>query len=137
VKTARHTRVILFILAVLFSAALLAACDAPVPRIPVTHTFVPGGAFSTNFNDEDPRRQVRCTVIFEVIDEAAIAELTESTYIVRDAVLKVLGTLTMDELTINKDLDEIAGRLVEQVNEALGSHIDLIVGAYFTEFAIA
>jgi len=136
VKKKLLTRLAPVISIVLLALFLISACDSAPPRIPVTHTFSPGPAFSTNFNDEDPRRQVRCVVIFEVIDEAAIAEVEANVFVVRNAVLSVLGELTMPEITTERNFDDISQRLVERVNEDLGSNIDLVVRAYFTEFAL-
>ena len=135
-KKATLNRIVLIISIILIATFLLSACDSPPPRIPITHAYNPGAPFSTNFNYEDPRRQVRCAVIFEVIDESAVDELTEKNYVIRNAVLSVLGELTMPELTTHRDFDDIAERLVARANEDLGSHIDLIIGAYFTEFAL-
>jgi len=115
---------------------LLAACESDPPRIPPVHIFNPGVPFSTNFNHDDPRRQISCSVIFEVIDEAATVELEERNFVIRNAVLAVLGELTMDELTVYRDLEDIAARVVARVNEDLGLPINLIVRAYFTAFAV-
>jgi len=129
-------RLIVVISVVLIASLVLAACDSPEPRIPVVYTFNPGAPFSTNINDDDVRRQIKCSVIFEVIDEAAIEELAEHGFVIRNAVIAVLGALTMEECTVERDLDEIAQRLVERVNTDVLSHIDLIVGAYFTDFVL-
>ena len=121
----------------LIATFLISACDSAPPRIPVSHTFSPGAPFSTNFDSEDPRRQVKCTVFFEVIDEAAIEELTEHIPIIRNAVLSVLGELTMPEVTNERDFTDIAERLVTRVNYDLGTNVDLVIDAYFTEFVLA
>lgn len=115
---------------------ILAACDSAEPRVPVVHTYNTGAAFSTNFNHDDPRRQIRCIVVLEVIDESAIEELETLDFIVRNSILSVLGELTMDELTVDRDLVLIRERIVNRVNEDLALHTDLVVGAYFTEFAV-
>jgi len=120
---------------VLIAVFVLSACDAPVQRIPEKFFFNPG-PFSTNVNDEDPRRQIRCTVVFEVIDEAATEELTSITFIVRNSVLSVLGELTIPEITTHRDLDAIAQRLIDRINEDISSNINLVVAAYFTDFAL-
>ena len=136
-KKSTVSKIALVVSVILLAALFLSACESPAPRIPTVYTFNAGGPFATNFNDEDPRRQVRCVVIFEVVDEKAVDELTDNNFVVRNAVLSVLGELTMAELTTHRDLDDIAQRLVDRVNEDLKSNIDLIVGAYFTEFGIA
>jgi len=122
--------------AILVGMFLLAACDSPPPRVLPVHVFNPGVTFTTNFNHDDPRRQIRCAVVFEVLDEAAIEDLDSLNFIVRNAVLVVLGELTMEELTIDRDLDGIAERIVDRVNEDLGLPMNLVLRAYFTEFAI-
>ena len=136
-KTVKNIRKILLITSVLLVALLLlSACDPPPVRVPETFTFTPGPAFATNINDVEPRRQVKCSVVFEVIDEQAVAELSSHVYVVRDAVIKELGKLTMDELTTEKDLEALAHRLVEHVNEALRSNVDLVTRAFFTDFSV-
>ena len=135
-KKTTLNRLALVISLILIAAFMLSACDSPQPRVPEKFFFNPGGPFSTNVNDEDPRRQVRCSLVFEVIDEAAIEELTEITFIVRNSVIAVLGELTIPEITTARDLDDIINRLVDRVNEDVNSHIDLVIGAYFTDFAL-
>jgi len=116
---------------------LVAACDSAPPRLPTTYTYNPGAAFTTNISDPDPRRVVKCIVIFEVYDEAAVTELADHNYVIRNAVLSVLGELTLEELTLNRDLQDIAERMVERVNEAIISHYELIVAAFFTDFVLS
>ena len=135
-KKTTLNKVILIISIILIATFILSACDSPPPRIPEKFFFNPGGPFSTNVNDEDPRRQVRCSVVFEVVDEEAIDELTEVTFIVRNSVIAVLGELTIDEMTTQRDLDNIIERLIVRVNEDVNSAIDLVIGAYFTDFAL-
>ncbi|MDR2589969.1 MAG: flagellar basal body-associated FliL family protein [Oscillospiraceae bacterium] len=135
-KKATFNKLALVVSVILIAVFILSACDSPDPRIPIKYTFNPGGQFSTNVNDEDPRRQIRCTIIFEVVDEAAVDELTENSFVVRSAVLSVLAKLTIPEITTNSNLDAIAERLIEKVNEDLQSTYDLVIGAYFTDFAL-
>ena len=136
-KKATMKKLAVVISIVLIATFLISACDsADHARIPTKYFFNPGGPFATNVNDEDPRRQVRCTIVFEVIDEAAIEELTEITFIVRNSVLAVLAQLTIAEMTTQKDLDDIIERLVDRVNEDINSNINLVVGGYFTDFAL-
>lgn len=136
-KKATRTRSFLVVPAILTIALLLSACSSEEARLPAAYSYSPGASFATNINDEDIRRVVRCTVVFEVIDEEATIDLVDYNFIIRDAVLKVLGELTMEELTVDKDLDEIAQRLVDRTNEAIDSKIDFIIGAYFTEFSLS
>jgi len=121
---------------VLAGMFLLAACESAPPRVPAVHIFNPGTAFTTNFNHDDPRRQVRASMVFEVMDEAAIEELNTLVFVIRHSILAVLGELTMEELTTEKDIDDISLRLVERVNGDLGLSLDLILRAYFTDLAV-
>ena len=134
-KLARY-RLITLIITVLTIVILLSACNQNA-RLPETFTYNPGAAFSTNINNEDPRRVLKCTVVFEVIDDAAATELSNFNFVVRNAVITVLGELTIEELTTNRNIQDISQRLVDRVNEAIPSYVDLIVGAYFTEFLLA
>ena len=77
---------------------------------------------------------MRCSIIFQVVDEEAVTDLETYNPNIRNAVLIVLGELTQAELTTERDLDAIALRIVEKVNEAINSNITMITGAYFTEF---
>jgi len=139
-KRATQARTALLLAIVLALAMLASACAGEVeqkPRLTATYTYNPGAQFQTNVSDADPRRVVRCSIVFEVIDEAAIEELFEYNYTIRNAVLIVLGKLTMDELTEGRDLVDISQKLVDQVNEAINSNYPLVLGAYFTDFLIA
>ena len=142
-KKATIKRLLLIVSILLVAVFIVSACDSPPQRIPQAYYFSPGGPFQTNIiifdNNDNPdlRRQVRCSIVFEVIDEAAIEELTEVNFIIRNAVLQVLGDLRIDDVAgNNRDLDTIIERIVDRVNEDLGSNIPMIVWAYFTDFAI-
>ena len=136
------SRLTLIILIVILAAILLSACDAPESRIAHSYTFNPGAAFQTNFNIGDdpqnnPRWQIRVMLVFEVLDENAIAELEAHNHVVRNAVLAELGNLTMPEITTHRNLDELGERIVHRVNQDLGTNIPLVLDVYFTEFGIA
>ena len=141
-KRATLSKIAVVISIVLIAAFIISACDSAPPRISPAYYFSPGGPFQTNItafdrdDNPDPRRQLRCAIVFEVIDEAAIDELTEITFVVRNAVLDVIGQLTMDEVTIHRDLEDLTQRIVDRVNEDINSNINLVVWAYFTDFAI-
>jgi len=142
VKKTTISKVALILSIVLIASLLLSACDAPAPRITPSYFFNPGGPFQTNVTiidkdgNPDPRRQIRCAIIFEVVDEGAIEELGEVNFVVRNSVLQVLGELTIDEITVDRDLDSIILRIVDKVNEDLSSHVDLVLWGYFTDFAL-
>jgi len=121
---------------VLVAAFLVSACDAPEPRIRTSFYYTPGGPFQTNVNDEDPRRQIRCTIIFEVVDEQAIEDLEGVTFKVRSSVLSVLGELTIPEITTHRDFEDISQRLIDRINEELPTDEILFKKAYFTDFAL-
>ena len=114
---------------------LLAACDSEPPRVLPVHTF-PLGTISTNFNHEDPRRQINTSIVFEVIDEDAIDELTSLSFIIRSSVLSILGELTLEDITTNRDIPALEERIAEEVNEALGLNVNLIIRAYITDLSI-
>ena len=136
-KQKTRFRLALLVPVVLIVAMILSACAAKVPRLTKPFTFSPGAAFTANINGTDPRKMVKCAVVFEVFDEAATAELTDYTFIIRNAVLVVLGELTEEKLTTDRDLQDIALRLVEKVNEVIPSNVPLVVGAYFTDFVFS
>ena len=127
---------VFFALAALVVSLMLTACSHDAPRLPAVYTYNPGAPFTTNVNDEDPRRLVKCAVVFEVIDEAAAVDLAAFNFVIRNAVITVLSSLTVEELTVNRDLQEISQRLVDQVNASIYGQVNLIVGAYFTEFTL-
>ena len=135
-KKLKHIRPTLLVPAILILAFLFSACAAEVPRLPAPYTYNPGAAFTTNVNDDDPRRLVKCAVVFEVIDATAIEDLAPYNFVIRNAVITVLSGLTVEDLTTNRDLQEISQKLVDKVNESIYGQINLIVGAYFTEFSV-
>ena len=132
-------KIALILSSVIFLTLFLTACDGddePTQRLPTRHIFNPGAVFATNINHDDPRRVLRCAVIFEVFDELAAEELVYFTDTIRNAVLMVMGELTIYEVTTEKNLEDIAARIVERTNAAIGNNFDLIVGASFTEFVL-
>jgi len=131
-------RLVVILSLVLVALTLISACGSEdAPRLPAIYTYNPGAIFTSNIDDPEPRRMVKCAVIFEVIDEAAATDLGAYNSVVRNAVLVVLGELTSDELTNNRDLNAIAQRIVSQVNSDLGARSDIVTAAYFTEFAFS
>ena len=137
-KKAMQGRLALILLITLLLTMLASACGSePAPRLSETHIYSPGAQFTTNIRDTDPRRIVRCTIMFEVMDEQAVDDLVAYNSAIRNAVITVLGELTLQEVTEGRDLEDIAERLVEQANQAVRSTVHLIVAAYFTEFQIA
>ena len=131
-------RFIMFLSFILIAMTLLSACGGnEAPRLPAIYTYNPGAVFASNIDDPEPRRMVKCAVIFEVIDEQAATDLVAYNSVIRNAVLVVLGELTSDELTNNRDLNAIAQRIVAQVNSDLAGRIDIVSAAYFTEFAFS
>ena len=135
-KKAVLNKLAIIISVVLIATFLISACDSPEPRVPDAYFFSPGGPFSTNVNDEDPRRRIRCSIVFEVVDERAVEELEEVSFIVRSSVLAVLGDLTIPEITTNRNQDDIAQKLVDRINEDLQLPYELFIWAYFTDFAL-
>jgi len=136
-KKAALKKLAIVISIVLVAVFLVAACDSPEPRIATSYYFTTGAPFSTNINDEqNPRLQVRCNIVFEVVDERAIEELDNVVFKVRNSVLSVLGELTIAEITTHRDLDAISQRLVDRINEDLPTTYELFLRAYFTEFAL-
>ena len=121
---------------ILIALFVISACDSPEPRILSSFYYTPGGPFSTNVNDEDPRRRIRCTIVFEVVDERAIEELEDVTFKVRSSVLEVLGELTIPEITTERDFEDISNRLIEKINEDLPTDYELFKKAYFTDFVL-
>ena len=136
-KLGRLRSAILIPVALIVTMLMSACGQQTVVRLPQAFTYNPGGNFQTNITADNPNKVVRCSIVFQVIDEAAIEELDSYNALIRNATLIVLSSLTEDELVPSRDLEEIASRIVEHVNDAVNSHIDLIVGAYFTEFVIA
>ena len=138
VQKLKSARFVLIISIVLAAMTFLSACESKVVRLPAPYTYSPGPAFTANINNEDPRRVVKCAIMFEVVDEAASTELTAYNFAIRNAVIIALGELTLEELTTHRDLKAIADSIVKQVNSTLTrTHIDLIVGAYFTDFILS
>jgi flagellar basal body-associated protein FliL len=132
----------LIILVAMLITMLVSACgNDPAPpssRLSSTYIYNPGAQFQTNINaGEDYRRVIRCSIEFKVIDEEAVEDLLAYNPAIRDAVLTVLVGLTLEELTVDRDLAEVSQKLVDQANQAIGGNYNLILGAYFTDFLIA
>jgi len=134
---ATYKKIAIIMSVILIAVFLVSACDSPEPRIATTHYFTAGGPFSTNINDADnPRLQIRCTIVFEVIDEQAIEELDQVVFKVRSSVLSVLGELTIADITTNRNFDRLSDRLIDRLNEDIPSSYSLFERAYFTDFSL-
>jgi len=136
-KKTSFKRLAIVISVILIAMFVISACDSPEPRIATTHYYSAGGPFSTNINDaENPRLQIRCSIVFEVIDEQAIAELDQVVFKVRSSVLAVLGELTIADITTHRDFDSLSERLIDRLNEDIPSTYELFLRAYFTDFSL-
>jgi len=134
-RKAALNKIVIVISILLIAVFFVSACDSPEPRIPEAF-YLNAGVFQTNVNDDDPRRQVRCTIVFEVVDERALEELADVEFIMRNAVLSVLSELTIPEITKDRDFEDISQRIVDRVNEDMPSPYELFIRAYFTDFAL-
>ena len=136
-KKLNRNRILSLVFALLLIFSLLSACSSKEPRVPKVYTYSPGPAFSTNINDPEPRRVLKCVVLFEVVDEDAVTELADLNFIIRNACIAELSSLTLEELTTNRNLDDISQRLVDCVNAVIPSNINLVVRSYFTDFLLS
>lgn len=126
--------VALLVVAVLFGRPLFSSVMNmvnPPPQLVVA----PSIEFTVNLLDPGMRRFLRLRLSLSYYaNSALLAEINEKDAPVRDTVLAVLRTRSVNDLVTNENIDRLRQDIVAALNEIL-EHGD-IVNIYFVEFAI-
>lgn len=90
--------------------------------------------FIVNLLSEGGRRYLKTTIDFELSDDSLIEELDTKIPRVRDIIIRVLSSKTVEEISTPKGKEKLKQELTNQLNAVL---VDgQIVRLYFTDFVI-
>jgi flagellar FliL protein len=90
--------------------------------------------FIVNLNSSEGQRYLKATMSVELNDEAAVKEVTERTAQLRDAIIILLSSKTVDEITKLEGKEMLKREVVARVNGFLTQGKARRV--YFTEFVV-
>ncbi|MCA9771586.1 MAG: flagellar basal body-associated FliL family protein [Myxococcales bacterium] len=114
-------------------AADQAAEAEPVEREQAT-VIVPLTSFVVNLEDPTGRRYLKTTMSLELNHEDGGAELNKKMAQIRDAVIVLLSSKTLEDVTSTKGKFQIRKEVGYRVNKFLKDVI--VLNVYFTEFVV-
>ncbi len=94
----------------------------------------PLDTFTVNLKSDNGRRYLKVTMDLELSGQELTAELDNKTAVIRDRIIRILTSKTLEEVSSRKGKD----KLTQQIKDALNAMLDdgQILGVYFTEFVI-
>ena len=94
----------------------------------------PLDTFTVNLKSDNGRRYLKVTMDLELSSQDLTAELDNKTAVIRDRIIRILTSKTLEEVSSRKGKD----KLTQQIKDALNAMLDngQILGVYFTEFVI-
>lgn len=94
----------------------------------------PLDGFTINLLSDSGRRYLKATINLELMDEETAAELETKDPVIRDIVIRVLTSKTLEEIATAKGKEKLKDQLVNQINLRLRD--GEIKNVYFVEFVI-
>ncbi len=94
----------------------------------------PLDTFTVNLKSDNGRRYLKVTMDLELSGQELTAELDNKTAVIRDKIIRILTSKTLEEVSSRKGKD----KLTQQIKDALNAMLvdGQIKGVYFTEFVI-
>lgn len=94
----------------------------------------PLDAFTVNLLSESGRRYLKVEMNVELSGEELGAELESKTAVVRDIIIRLLSSKSLEEISTAKGKEKLKEQIVDQLNMRLSDgHINNV---YFTEFVV-
>ncbi len=94
----------------------------------------PMDTFTVNLLSESGRRYLKVEMNLEIDGEELAAELDNKKAVIRDIIIRLLSSKSLDEISTAKGKDKLKEQITEQLNMRLrDGHINNV---YFTEFVI-
>lgn len=90
--------------------------------------------FIVNLMSQGGRRYLKTTITLEMSDEAMTAEIEKKHAIIRDLIIGVISSKTVEEISTIKGKDKLKDELVSTINEVLTD--GYIKNMFFTDFVI-
>lgn len=94
----------------------------------------PLDSFTVNLLSDSGRRYLKVQINLELDDEEVAAELESKTAVVRDTVIRLLSSKTLEEISTAKGKDNLKEQIVNQLNLRLRD--GNVKNVYFTEFVV-
>ncbi len=94
----------------------------------------PLDGFTINLLSDSGRRYLKTTINLELRDEESAEELEAKAPVIRDVMIRVLTSKTLEEIATAKGKEKLKDQLVNQINLRLRDAE--IVNIYFVEFVI-
>lgn len=97
-------------------------------------TLYPLETFTVNLKSDDGRRYLKAAISLELDGKELDKELEKKTAVLRDRIIRILSSKTLEEISSKKGKQQVSDQIVETLNSMIvdGS----IKGIYFTEFVI-
>ena len=94
----------------------------------------PLDSFTINLLSDSGRRYLKVEMNLELANEELAAELESKTAVIRDIIIRLLSSKSLDEISTPKGKDKLKEQIVSQLNMRLkDGHINNV---YFTEFVV-
>lgn len=94
----------------------------------------PLDSFTVNLKSDAGRRYLKATLSLELSGEEASLELDSKSPVVRDRIIRILTSKTLEEISSKKGKQKVSDQIQDTMNAILSDgHVQ---GIYFTEFVI-
>lgn len=100
----------------------------------VVGPMFPLDGFTVNLLSDSGRRYLKATINLELSDERVARELESKSPVIRDVVITILTSKTLEEIATSKGKEKLKDQLVSQVNLRLQD--GEVKNIYFVEFVI-
>lgn len=94
----------------------------------------PLDTFTVNLKSDSGRRYLKVTLSLELEGEELSLELDAKTAVLRDRIIRILTSKTLEEITSKKGKSKIENQIMDTLNAMISD--GKIKGIYFTEFVI-
>ena len=94
----------------------------------------PLDTFTVNLKSDSGRRYLKVTMSLELVGEELSLELDAKTPVLRDRIIRILSSKTLEEITSKKGKSKISSQIMDTLNSMIAD--GEIKGIYFTEFVI-
>ncbi|MCD6173857.1 MAG: flagellar basal body-associated protein FliL [Sulfurimonas sp.] len=94
----------------------------------------PLDTFTVNLKSDAGRRYLKVTMSLELEGEELSLELDAKTAVLRDRVIRILSSKTLEEITSKKGKGKVSSQVMDTLNAMISD--GEIKGIYFTEFVI-
>jgi len=94
----------------------------------------PLDTFTVNLKSDAGRRYLKVTMSLELEGEELSLELDAKTAVLRDKIIRILSSKTLEEITSKKGKGKVSSQVMDTLNAMIAD--GEIKGIYFTEFVI-